>query len=255
MRVPRKPAIDCARHPSRESSARGSTSSGSPPCRRLQPARLRPRAARGVPRALRGEAAARGADARHESGALRHGADGRAVRRRHDGARLPRIEGPVGKPPRASAAADRRVRLPPLGGERHALLGLGARSLRTAEQFFERSSSQTGARSCSWRSQGATARPTSCRGPSSRRFPTLQRGAARVAEILRPPLIVGIGGFAEKRAREALGDLMDRANPPPSPASPAANSDWPGLVDAHSAHSASIRRRSVRPMRRPRASS
>ncbi len=97
---------------------------------RLQPARLRPGAARGVPRALGREDAERRAAGRHESRALRHGADGRSVRRRRDGARLPRDHG-TGRTAcsRASAAADHGLRVHALGGERHPVLGLGARSL------------------------------------------------------------------------------------------------------------------------------
>ena len=51
--------------------------------------------------------------------------------------------------------------------------------------------------------------------------------------MLEPSLVVGIGGFAEKRAREALGgDVRIGRILHPSPASPAANVDWAGLVDA-----------------------
>ena len=56
---------------------------------------------------------------------------------------------------------------------------------------------------------------------------------SRVVEALRPRLVVGIGRFAEQRARTALasevriGGILH-----PSPASPAANRDWPGLADA-----------------------
>ena len=56
----------------------------------------------------------------------------------------------------------------------------------------------------------------------------------RIVETLRPRLVIGVGGFAEDRARRALGE-----SPParigcilhPSPASPAANRDWAGTVD------------------------
>ena len=50
---------------------------------------------------------------------------------------------------------------------------------------------------------------------------------------MQPSLVVAIGAFAEKRAQEALGgDVRIRRILHPSPASPAANNDWPGLVDA-----------------------
>jgi single-strand selective monofunctional uracil DNA glycosylase len=47
-------------------------------------------------------------------------------------------------------------------------------------------------------------------------------------EILRPRLVVGVGHFAESRARSALADLDVAIGriPHPSPASPAANRGW-----------------------------
>jgi single-strand selective monofunctional uracil DNA glycosylase len=56
---------------------------------------------------------------------------------------------------------------------------------------------------------------------------------ARVVEALQPELVVGIGRFAEQRAREVvvtearIGCILH-----PSPASPAGNRDWAGQVDA-----------------------
>jgi single-strand selective monofunctional uracil DNA glycosylase len=56
---------------------------------------------------------------------------------------------------------------------------------------------------------------------------------ARIADVLRPSLVIGVGGFAEKRARAALGATAQIGCVlHPSPASPAANRDWAGLVDA-----------------------
>ncbi len=47
---------------------------------------------------------------------------------------------------------------------------------------------------------------------------------ARIVDVLRPTLVVGIGRFAERRAREALGaGTCIGSIPHPSPASPAAN--------------------------------
>ena len=64
-------------------------------------------------------------------------------------------------------------------------------------------------------------------------FEACNEALARIAETLRPSLVVGVGGFAEQRAREALGgDVRIGRILHPSPASPAANNDWPGLVDA-----------------------
>lgn len=50
----------------------------------------------------------------------------------------------------------------------------------------------------------------------------------RTVELLQPRLVVGIGHFAEGRARVALADMGVRIGrlPHPSPASPAANRGW-----------------------------
>lgn len=50
----------------------------------------------------------------------------------------------------------------------------------------------------------------------------------RVLEILKPEWLVGVGGFAEKRAKIIAGDLPIRIGQilHPSPASPAANRGW-----------------------------
>jgi single-strand selective monofunctional uracil DNA glycosylase len=64
-------------------------------------------------------------------------------------------------------------------------------------------------------------------------FAACNDALARVAEALDPALVVGIGGFAELRAREALGSGVRIGRIlHPSPASPAANRDWPVIVDA-----------------------
>ena len=55
-----------------------------------------------------------------------------------------------------------------------------------------------------------------------------------IAGILRPEVIIGIGGFAERRAREALSDYGAPVGGMlhPSPASPLANVDWAKQADA-----------------------
>lgn len=52
----------------------------------------------------------------------------------------------------------------------------------------------------------------------------------RVIDTLQPEWLVGVGGFAEQRAREVIGDGAVRIGRVlhPSPASPAANRDWAG---------------------------
>jgi single-strand selective monofunctional uracil DNA glycosylase len=54
----------------------------------------------------------------------------------------------------------------------------------------------------------------------------------RVAEILAPARVVGVGRFAAQRAEAALGGLglAFATIPHPSPANPAANRDWAGAA-------------------------
>jgi single-strand selective monofunctional uracil DNA glycosylase len=67
--------------------------------------------------------------------------------------------------------------------------------------------------------------------PAAERAPLLaacDEALRRTVEILEPRLVVGIGRFAEARAREALRGrgVVVGAIPHPSPASPAANRGW-----------------------------
>jgi single-strand selective monofunctional uracil DNA glycosylase len=72
--------------------------------------------------------------------------------------------------------------------------------------------------------------------PSGERAPLFRAcddALARIVDVLRPALVVGIGRFAERRAHEALGDgIRIGSIPHPSPASPAANRGWADAVDA-----------------------
>ena len=67
--------------------------------------------------------------------------------------------------------------------------------------------------------------PAAERAPLFRACDTALR---RWIEVLRPRFVVGVGGFAEARARQALGDfdVVVGRIPHPSPASPAANLGW-----------------------------
>lgn len=68
--------------------------------------------------------------------------------------------------------------------------------------------------------------------PKAERDPLLRAcddALRKVVEQLKPRFVVGIGGFAEKRAREALGEMTGfemGAILHPSPASPKANRGW-----------------------------
>ena len=54
-----------------------------------------------------------------------------------------------------------------------------------------------------------------------------------LVNLLQPEWVVGVGGFAEKRAKEALADMDLKFGRilHPSPASPAANRDWAGTAE------------------------
>ena len=222
---------------------------------RLQPARLRPGAARGLPRALGLEEPARGADDRDEPGPVRHGADRCPVRRRGDGARLRRDHGPVGKPPREHPAR------PIAGFDCHRSEVSGTRfwgwardRFGTAERFFDRVFVANWCPLVFMDESGRNRTPdrAAC-GRARAALSSVRRGAREDRRTLRPSLVIGVGGFAEKRAREALGTTATIGSIlHPSPASPAANRDWAGLAERQLARSsASYRPGSVGPMRRP----
>jgi single-strand selective monofunctional uracil DNA glycosylase len=71
--------------------------------------------------------------------------------------------------------------------------------------------------------------------PAAERAPLFRAcddALARIAAELRPSLVIGVGGFAEKRARAALGaSAKVGCILHPSPASPAANRDWAGVAE------------------------
>jgi single-strand selective monofunctional uracil DNA glycosylase len=53
-----------------------------------------------------------------------------------------------------------------------------------------------------------------------------------IVRILEPEWLIGVGDFARKRAREAIGDPLPRVGQilHPSPACPASNNDWASTV-------------------------
>ncbi len=63
-------------------------------------------------------------------------------------------------------------------------------------------------------------------------FAACDRHLRRLVALLEPEHVVGIGAFAERRAREVLSDTDVRVARilHPSPASPLANRDWAGTV-------------------------
>lgn len=70
------------------------------------------------------------------------------------------------------------------------------------------------------------------RGEQEPLFAACDRALRRTVDLLQPRVVIGVGGFAEGRCREALEGLnveMGRIIHP-SPASPAANRDWAGTA-------------------------
>lgn len=72
-------------------------------------------------------------------------------------------------------------------------------------------------------------------GERAQLFAACDEALRQAVRIMQPEVVVGVGGFAERRAREALagfrgiiGGMLH-----PSPASPLANRDWARQADAH----------------------
>lgn len=144
------------------------------------------------------------------------------------------IEGPVGRPP------DEHPRRPIAGfacsrsevsGTR--FWGWARDRFGTAERFFERVFVANWCPLVFMEESGRNRTPDKLtateRAPL---FAACDEALRRVVEILRPELVLGVGRFAESRARTALPASTAIASiPHPSPASPAANRDWAGLVD------------------------
>ena len=65
-------------------------------------------------------------------------------------------------------------------------------------------------------------------------FEACDRALRRTVELLEPEFVVGVGKFAEKKARAVVGDLDVSIGsvPHPSPASPLANRGWAPLMTA-----------------------
>jgi single-strand selective monofunctional uracil DNA glycosylase len=64
-------------------------------------------------------------------------------------------------------------------------------------------------------------------------FAACDEALASQVELLRPDWVIGVGGFAERRAREALSGAVQNIGTilHPSPASPAANRGWAEQVE------------------------
>ena len=144
------------------------------------------------------------------------------------------ITGPVGKPPHEHPA--RRISgfecsRSEVSGTR--FWGWARDRFGTAERFFDRVFVANWCPLVFMEESGRNRTPD--RLPAPEREPLFRacdEALARIAETLRPSLVIGIGGFAEKRARKALGAAARIGCVlHPSPASPAANRDWAGLAE------------------------
>lgn len=64
-------------------------------------------------------------------------------------------------------------------------------------------------------------------------FAVCDEALRRMVNLLRPGFVLGVGKFAEGRARKALGDFQGTIGsvPHPSPANPQANRGWARLMD------------------------
>ena len=145
------------------------------------------------------------------------------------------ITGEVGKPPRENPArpiAGFACHRSEVSGTR--FWGWARDRFGTAERFFDRVFVANWCPLVFMDESGRNRTPD--RLPAEERAPLFRAcddALARIAETLRPSLVVGVGGFAEKRARAALETTVEiGCILHPSPASPAANRDWAGLVDA-----------------------
>jgi single-strand selective monofunctional uracil DNA glycosylase len=144
------------------------------------------------------------------------------------------IVGPVGRPPLE------HPRRPIAGFECHRSEVSGTRfwgwardRFGTAERFFERVFVANWCPLVFMEESGRN-RPPDKLPPAERfeLFRVCNDALARVADVLQPQLVIGVGRFAEQRAREALEDeTRVGCILHPSPASPATNVDWPGRVD------------------------
>jgi len=140
------------------------------------------------------------------------------------------LTGPVGKPsnehpkrPIEGFACTRSE----VSGRR--LWGLFAQRFGTAEAFFRDHFAANYCPLVFMAASGANLTPDKLpAAETAPLFAACDRHLRDLAEALRPRWVVGVGGFAEARAREALAglDLNFARVLHPSPASPAANRGW-----------------------------
>lgn len=150
------------------------------------------------------------------------------------------IEAPVGKPKNEHAARPIQGFACPrseVSGRR--LWGLFAERFGSAKAFFEEHFVANYCPLVFMESSGKNRTPDKL-APAEMRavYAACDRHLRRVIEALEARWVIGVGGFAEGRAL-AVAEAMPAGQRPrvgrilhPSPASPAANRDWPGQVQA-----------------------
>jgi single-strand selective monofunctional uracil DNA glycosylase len=145
------------------------------------------------------------------------------------------IEAPVTRPPRENPArpiTGFACERSEVSGTR--LWGWARDRFGTAEQFFQRFFVVNYCPLVFMEEGGRNRTPDKL--PPRERQPLLaacDEALRQNVQLLRPTHIIGVGGFAEARAAEALADLGVPVGCilHPSPASPAANNDWAGQIE------------------------
>lgn len=123
---------------------------------------------------------------------------------------------------------------PEISGSR--LWGWAAQRFGTADRFFERFFVANYCPLAFVEESGRNRTPDKL--PEAERVPLYRvcdEAIRKIVSELEPELVIGIGNFAEKRVREALGPASGRAIScilHPSPASPKANKNWAETVEA-----------------------
>ena len=115
------------------------------------------------------------------------------------------------------------------------LWGWAARTFASPDRFFEQSFVGNYCPLQFLETTGRNLTPEKLTaGERSRLFEICDEALRRTVDVLEPRLVVGVGVFAETRARLVLGDDGPRVGRilHPSPASPAANRGWADAVTA-----------------------
>jgi single-strand selective monofunctional uracil DNA glycosylase len=144
------------------------------------------------------------------------------------------VEAPVGRPRREHPHRPVQgfgCRRSEVSGAR--LWGWARDAFQTPDRFFQRFFVANYCPLCFLEDTGRNRTPDKL--PASERRPLFvacDEALRRTVECLSPRIVVGVGRFAEARARIALDGIDVEVGHVlhPSPASPAANRDWPGQV-------------------------